>query len=81
MDIKEFQAKLNEVYRLVSMLTVRGDAVDIVAEARLLLRELRGGLTKLESAVTVAPGIPTTAVAEPCAKEAVGNGGQDDRGA
>lgn len=74
MDIKEFQTKINEVYRLVSMLNVRGDAVDVVAEARLILRELRDGLTKLESAVTAAPGIPTTAVAEPCAKEAVDNG-------
>lgn len=74
--MQELKKQVDEIFTMVSLLRVSGDAVDIVATVREKLRRLYKHIEKLPDVQP--PDIPTTAVSEPCAKEAATDGGQDN---
>lgn len=47
MDKKELLKQVDDIYRILSAFSVNGDAVDVVAQMRAMLRNLRTGIAKL----------------------------------
>lgn len=75
MDTKELQERVRDIFDMVSLLNVSGDAVDYVAAVRAKLRRLHGDIGQWEPA---GPAGPKGEPGEPGVKEAVNDGGQNN---
>lgn len=53
--LQDLQKQVNDIFLMASTLTVRGDAVDIVAAIRASLRELNESIAKLGNKPTDEP--------------------------